>query len=172
MTCGTSTVHTTRKVNACHRGFPVTLAGCLLVGGCSAHAPSSVAPPSAFEAAAATRTLPLRLGFYVTVDVPCSEASNATLGLLHVRGLNDSRNECVFESMQGLGPDRYRIVERCTEIVSGESSSDTVVWEVLSPDSFRRTFETGWQSEMCHCEQSTLPEWWRDIDLDEAVDRG
>lgn len=135
---------------------------CLLIGGCDESGPSSVAEPA--------QALPLKRGFYVSSDTACDQASNATLGLLHSQGMNGARVECVFEIVEAAGIDRYRIVEHCTEIGSSEQFQVTSVWEILSPTSFRRE-DSGWQSEMRYCEQSLLPEGWREIDLEAAIVR-
>ncbi|MCQ3934796.1 hypothetical protein FBQ88_08265 [Gammaproteobacteria bacterium PRO2] len=145
----------------------VGIAG-MVLGACG----QSAAPPAAEGVAQVTgvpaspHELPLRRGFYVSSDTACEQASNATLGLLHARGLNGSRTDCVFESAEMLGKARYRIVEQCTVIGSGERLRTSVIWEVLTPESFQRTEESGWQSRMRYCEQQALPEDWREIDLE------
>lgn len=131
-----------------------------------------VAPPAAQSVVhttgvpVSTQDLPLRRGFYVSGDTACEQASNATLGLLHARGLNGARTECVFESVESMGATRYRIVEQCVVIGSGERLRTSVLWELLTPESFQRTEESGWQSQMRYCEQQALPEGWREIDLE------
>jgi hypothetical protein len=133
---------------------------CLAMGGCGADDRSNPA-----------LDVPLRRGFYVSSDTACGQASNATLLLLHAEGLNGSRADCRFEAMESLGTDRYRIVEECTEIGTNARFRTTAIWEILTPESFRRTEESGWQSEMRYCEQEALPELWREIDLGAAIRR-
>ncbi len=67
--------------------------------------------------------------------------------------------------------DRYRVVEQCTEIGSGDMFRISSMWEILTPQSFRRTNDAGWQSSMRYCEQAMLPELWRGIDLESAIVR-
>jgi len=140
----------------------------IVLGACG----RSAAPPAAEDVVQVTgvpappQVLPLRRGFYVSSDTACEQASNATLGLLHARGLNGSRTDCVFESVESLGKARYRIVEQCAAIGSGERLRMSVIWEILTPESFQRTEESGWQSRMRYCEQQALPEDWREIDLE------
>jgi hypothetical protein len=115
--------------------------------------------------------LPLRRGFYVSSDTACERASNATLGLFDMRGLNGAREHCAFVSVESVGMDRYRVVEQCTEIGSGDMFRISSMWEILTPQSFRRTNDAGWQSSMRYCEQAMLPELWRGIDLESAIVR-
>jgi hypothetical protein len=113
-------------------------------------------------------SLPLQRGFYVADDVPCGEASNATLARLHRDGLNSAHEECVFVEGESLGRNVYRITEQCVEVGSGNLSRHAAQWELTSADGFRRTLDSGWTVQMRRCDQQALPDGWRDIDLDEA----
>lgn len=142
-----------------HRESAICLTlGLALLAGCRAG-------PSATTAAA----LPLQRGYYVASDVACADASNATLALLHRHGLNASREACTFAGIEPLGPDRYRIIEQCSQIGIGEESRWTVHWQLLSHESFLRTLDTGWTSQMRYCPQQALPEPWRDTDITDAT---
>lgn len=143
----------------------------MMITACSS---SNHSNPTPFETPTAvlqpaTLDVPLRRGFYVSSDTACEQASNATLGLLHARGLNSARNDCVFISVQPAGNRRYRIVERCGEIGSEEAFFTTSLWEILSYESFRRDTETGRTSEMRYCKQGALPVPWQGIDLRSAI---
>jgi hypothetical protein len=143
------------------------------LGGCHAgHDSSQLSGPSSNSSAVADlRDLRLEPGFYVASDVDCDKASNATLALLHRHGLNSSREDCAFAKVEGLGENRYRITEQCMAIGTGEVSQYVAQWEVLSSQGFRRTLDSGWVAQMRHCDQQALPEGWRDIDLDAAIER-
>lgn len=111
--------------------------------------------------------LPLPLGFYVSSDTPCGEASNATLVLLHREGLNGAREFCHFATLERTGTTTFRATESCSALGTGEEWSITVEWEILGPTAFRRRSEEGWVSEFRFCEQPSLPEPWRDNDISE-----
>lgn len=113
--------------------------------------------------------LPLRRGFYVTSDTACGEASNATLALLHREGLNFARADCVFTAVTPLGDARYRVTEQCAEIGTGERYASSTDWQVLAPDSFAVGFGDSSPRTYRWCDQATLPEGWRDIDLAAAI---
>ncbi|MBW7930800.1 MAG: hypothetical protein H3C57_05785 [Gammaproteobacteria bacterium] len=107
----------------------------------------------------------------MATDTACGQASNATLALLHVRGLDGARADCSFETVEALSGGRYRVVEQCAEIGTDEVFRTAGVWEILTPESFRRTADSGWQSAMRYCAQASLPEGWREIDLEAAIHR-
>lgn len=133
--------------------------------GCAGEGPTQPGAASGSATADAVTALPLPLGFYVSSDTPCGEASNATLALLHRDGLNGAREFCRFAALDPTGPSTFRAVESCSSIVSGEEWSVTVDWEILGPASFRRKSAEGWVSEFRFCEQPSLPEPWRDNDI-------
>ena len=141
----------------CCRPLPGALLLAALAAGCVGD------PPSA--ASGASAALPLPLGFYVSTDTPCGEASNATLARLHADGLNGARDFCRFASLGRTGPSTFRAVESCTSIGAAEAWSIVVDWEILGPTAFRRTSEEGWVSEFRFCDQPSLPEPWRDNDI-------
>lgn len=115
--------------------------------------------------------LPLRRGFYVSSDIACGDASNATLALLHATGLNSAREACSFDTVVPLGGARYRTTEHCAVIGTSDVIGYEADWEVLSDRGFRRTLASGAVIGMRWCEQSSLPEAWRMIDLDAAINR-
>lgn len=151
-------------------GLPRELWLCLAVAGCSVGVGGPLATPAAsLEGPLRAADLKLQRGFYVASDTACGQASNATLALLHREGLNAAREDCVFGEVKRLGDGRYRVTEQCSEIGTGESARYVVEWQMLSTWSFRRRLENGTVVEMRWCEQSTLPEAWRDIDLDDGL---
>lgn len=149
-----------------------SLALLVMLAGCrpDSHLARSTDSASAPLSESAT-DLPLQRGFYVASDTVCSEASNATLGLLHRQGLNSAREDCTFAEIVALDEERYRITEQCAEIGTGEASRYVVEWQVLSHQSFRRRLDSGWTSQMRYCDQATLPDTWHGIDLEAAIDR-
>lgn len=153
------------------------MCGLLAVAACSDPAEPHPVPGSE---SAATRQpedderavdLPLRRGFYVSSDTDCGEASNATLALLHATGLNSAREDCSFDAIVPLGGGRYRTTDHCAVIGTGDVIGYGADWEVLSDRDFRRTLASGEVTRMRWCEQSSLPEAWRMIDLDAAINR-
>lgn len=153
------------------------MCGLLAVAACSDPAEPHPVPGSE---SAATRQpegdelavdLPLRRGFYVSSDTDCCEASNATLALLHATGLNSAREDCSFDAIVSLGGGRYRTIDHCAVIGTGDVIGHGADWEVLSDLDFRRTLASGEVIRMRWCEQSSLPEAWRMIDLDASRSR-
>lgn len=117
--------------------------------------------------------LPLRLGFYVSSDVSCAQASNATLQLLHRDGINTSRTPCDFSRIEKIADNRYRVTESCTEIGGwgdGEqnASTNTAIYEILNETRFKVVGDS-WESTMQYCAQSSLPEPWRDNDISDIT---
>ncbi|GEM_PF-793007 len=141
----------------------------------SAGSPSaSTAPASAADAPGAPATLPLALGFYVTADISCADASNATLQLLRRDGVNTSRVPCDFEAIERIADNRYRVMQTCVE--GGEAWGTpeeeikyTYNWEILSNTRYKTVGEDGWETTMKHCPQSSLPDPWRDNDISDIV---
>lgn len=133
-------------------------------------ATASASPSPSGERAAG---LPLRLGFYVSSDVSCSQASNATLQLLRREGINTSRTPCDFSRIEKAGDNRYRVTETCTELGGwgdGEQhvSTNTAIYEILSETRFK-VMGDSWESTMQYCPQSSLPEPWRDNDISDII---
>ncbi len=120
---------------------------------------------------ASVATLPLRLGFYVSSDTPCGEASNATLLLMRRDGINGARDSCEFTSIEKTGPDRYRVAEHCSELFGAQdgNSAETVEWQILSDTSFRSESESGWERNFRYCDQASLPDDWRNNDISDLI---
>jgi hypothetical protein len=117
--------------------------------------------------------LPLRRGFYVMSDTACGNASNATLLLIRRAGVNGAHAACDFESIEQTGPTSYRAAITCRYIQGGEPEASTNVYEI--PDSAQFTYGTedsDYRSHYRYCEQSSLPEPWRDNDVSDLVDEG
>lgn len=117
--------------------------------------------------------LPLQRGFYVMSDTPCSNASNATLLLVHRAGMKGARDACDFETIEQTGPTSYRAVMTCRNIQGRGAEPSTNVYEI--PDATQFTYGTqdsDYRSHFRYCEQSSLPDPWRDNDISDLVGEG
>ena len=114
--------------------------------------------------------LPLKRGFYVASDTPCEQASNATLLLLRRDGIGGARDSCDFTQIERVGDTTYRVTERCGDLMNPDDSETYVVtWEIPDDTSFSTVREDGWSSGARHCEQSRLPDPWRDNDISDVT---
>jgi hypothetical protein len=146
--------------------FSIVAAACAL-SSCSGEARER----SDAGAAGAVTGLPLRHGFYVADDVACSQASGASLLLVLRDGVTGSRDFCTFGAIERTGSTRYRVSEECasTEPVSGGTQAQLVTWEIPDSVSFTSRSDAGWRRAARYCEQSVLPEPWRDNDLSAVI---
>jgi hypothetical protein len=133
-------------------------------------AAASISAAASESAPVTANDINLQRGFYVSSDVDCGDASNATLTLLRRDAIGGSREICEFADITRTGADAFRINELCSYIDGSEPESAVVDWEILSPLSFRRSSEFGWASEYRYCEQSRLPANWHGIDLTDLLD--
>lgn len=124
------------------------------------------------DAATTQATLPLKRGFYVASDTACNAASNATLLLYRGDGFNGARDSCEFQSIEQTGSDTYRVTERCQSFQASIDSATTEVVDWTLPDdaSFTSASERGWERNFRHCEQSSLPDPWRENDISDLID--
>ncbi|MGH8085095.1 MAG: hypothetical protein ACREPV_07445 [Lysobacter sp.] len=153
---------------------PIPTACCLvLLAACGSQSPAAAeAGQDAGPASATTATvdrLPLKPGYFVAADVPCGEASNATVMLHDGDGINSSREACHFTRIEQTGPNTYTAAETCTVIGgmggSGPEPSE-VDYTIESPTAFsadNRTYD--WQYAARHCPQTALPEPWRSNEI-------
>lgn len=109
--------------------------------------------------------LPLETGFYVDAGTACGNASNATLSLVHARGINSARTSCDFAEIRQRDATTYETVERCSEITGGAPFDTRVVYTVPEPRRYLFTNEHGWSGEARFCAQTELPDPWREIEL-------
>ncbi len=132
-------------------------------------APATKAAVQARSSAAAVARLPLRLGYYVASDTPCSEASNATVSLLRRGGIGGSRDFCEFRQVERIAPRTYRVTQACKDFQDEGPPRDGVVIYTLSGHvRFTSRNEHGWEYSARHCAQSTMPAAWRLNDLRES----
>lgn len=113
--------------------------------------------------------LPLKRGFYVASDTPCEQASNATLLLLRRDGIGGARDFCEFRQIEAVDAAIYRVTEACADLQGGDAVVSLSTYRVASPTDFTARSEQGWESSARYCEQSSLPEPWRDNDVDDLI---
>ena len=147
---------------------------CLLLTGllpaCGSQAASSSAEPGAAIAETVVEALPLQPGFFVSTDVACANASNATLLLHYPGGADGARENCSFNRIVRTGEGRYRVTQVCTDIQSGHSESSTADFDIKSPTAYSAVNTTyDWSHSARHCPQSQLPEPWRSNDISDVV---
>lgn len=166
----------------CANNFSRIGLACLLVGACGAcdavmdEPGAAQASPVAGEAQLVAR-LPLRPGYYVAADVPCGEASNATL---HLRrrdgdsygGFTTPPYSCMFTTIEQTGPSSYRAAEECGSDHGGQGEPETsvVAYEILSDTSYSAVNDDGWEGSARRCPRQQLPGYWRDLGLGDYVD--
>ncbi len=124
------------------------------------------------DAAGATVTdLPLKRGFYVSSDTACGEASHATLLLKRRGGISGARDSCEFTSIVKTGPESYRVTEMCGDLFGAQdgSSTEVIEWKVPDDVSFKSKSEAGSERSFRYCDQSSLPEDWRDADISDVI---
>ena len=140
-------------------------------GGESRAVAAPEAPPRADAAGERVAELPLKRGFYVASDTACEQASNATLLLLRRDGTGGARDSCDFTQIERVGPKTYRVTERCTDLMdrSGDAQTLVITWEIPDDASFSRQSDDGEPRAARHCEQSRLPDPWRDSDISDIT---
>jgi hypothetical protein len=158
-----------------HKMITIAALGVLL-GACGQNetpgsgATADAAPPTA-QAGERLSELPLNRGFYVASDVPCEQASNATLLLLRRDGIGGARDSCDFTQIDRVGPNTFQVTERCADTMDPSGGETQVVrWEVQDDSSFSSESENGWRRSARHCEQSRLPDPWRDNDISDVTE--
>ena len=124
--------------------------------------------------AAAPVTLPLQRGFYVASDTACGAASNATLLLFRGDGFSGSHDSCDFKTIERTGPQTYRVTEHCDDFQAGPDSATTQLVDYRLPDDTRFISKSndGWERDFRYCQQSSLPQDWRDADISELTGTG
>lgn len=127
----------------------------------AARAGSAASSPTASRV-----TLPLRRGYYVASDTPCSKASNATVMLLQRDGMASARDFCEFRKIEHMAPDTYRVTQACSAFQDSAHAEVSVVSYVLSGNAgFTSKSDGGWEYSARHCPQSSMPLEWRRNDI-------
>lgn len=117
----------------------------------------------------AVAELPLKRGYYVASDTPCSEASNATLMLMQRDGIGGARDFCGFLRIEQIDTSAYRVVEECVDFQGSDAATGIAVYQINSANNFTVTNEQGWRSSARYCEQSSLPSPWHDEDISDLL---
>ena len=131
--------------------------------------PTAEPASPASAAAIVVAALPLRPGYYVAVDVPCGQASNATVSLLRAEGIGGSRDFCEFSRIEKVGPRTYRVTQACREFQGGDVPHVGTVTYTLSGDwGFVSRSESGWEHRARHCVPSSMPAEWQRNDMRQA----
>jgi len=112
-------------------------------------------------------SLPLKRGFYVDNDTPCGEASNASMLLVLRRGIISGAKElCELRRIERVGTASYRVTQACKDLASrGRAQTVWVTLEIANDSSFMSK-EVG---NKRYCEQSSLPDPWRDNDIADLI---
>jgi hypothetical protein len=114
--------------------------------------------------------LPLKRGFYVMDDTACGDASAATLLLVLPGGMNGARDACDFTAIEQTGPTSYRAAVVCNAVQGGAAEQSIYLYDI--PDNTRFSYGTedsNYRSHFRHCEQSRLPDPWRDNDISDLL---
>ena len=137
----------------------------------AAEAASAPAPDAATEAKVALiAALPLKRGYYVATDTPCSQASNATVMLLRREGVGGSRDFCEFKKIEKTGANTYRVTEACADLQDAASPETSVTTYTLTGDTaFTSKSEHGWERSARYCAQSTMPPDFRSNDISDVT---
>ncbi len=106
--------------------------------------------------------VPLKPGYYVTVDTPCGKASNATLSLFTGKSFGVNCKDAVTQ----IDKQNFRIAETCI-YHEEECTHDTAIYQILSDHEYVVKDESGQfkDSRNRFCEQSQLPYPWSTNDL-------
>jgi len=117
--------------------------------------------------------LPLERGFYVMSDTACGQASNASLLLIRGSGMNGARDACDFTSIAQTAPTSYRAVMTCRDTQGRDTEVLTNIYQIPASTRFSYgTEDSDYRAEYRYCEQSSLPDPWRDIDLSDLIGEG
>ncbi len=113
--------------------------------------------------------MPLRHGYYVDSDTPCSKASNATVSLLGRDGIAGARDFCTFEKIEQTGLRTYRVTQSCKVFQdTAPPQVSVVIYTLVDESRFASRSEKGWEYSARHCSQSSMPQQWRRNDIRDA----
>lgn len=154
----------------------ITRAGCILFTGTALLLTTACGQtgPAGGEAAnaASISELPLKRGFYVASDTACGQASNATLLLVRRRGVSGARGMCDIRAIEQTGPHHYRATEACGGF-PGEPAGEpgVILYEIPDATTFGyRAEDSDHETRYRYCEQSGLPDPWRDNDISDLLE--
>lgn len=132
-------------------------------------AASSLAPLKSQDGAPVS-VLPLRRGYYVATDTPCSQASNATVMLLRREGIGGARDFCEFRRIEKTGPHTYRVTEACGDLQDAAAPEISITTYTLTGETaFSSRSELGWERSARYCAQSAMPPDFRANDISDVI---
>lgn len=116
---------------------------------------------------------PLRRGYYVSVDVPCAGASNATLNLFDGAKLGGAHQEVLKTAVKRKADGSYQVTEEWLDLQGGERAKPqrrSFNLQVFGTTEFViRGKPRDYRAR--YCPQSELPYPWATIDLrDRGID--
>ena len=112
------------------------------------------------EAATASHPLPLHDGFYLDVDVPCSEAYTAAMLQIMGDRFESGNNLCTIKSVSHEGRS-FTVTHECQETSTGAKSAGTLTMDI--PDNHTVVF--GPEDDPMkyrYCPISSLPASFKD----------
>jgi len=116
------------------------------------------------------KMLPLKRGYYVASDTPCSEASNATVSLLRRNGIGGARDFCEFKKIEQTGKNTYRVTQACGDFQDETAAADVTATYTLTGDTrFTSKSPDGWEQNARYCAQSSMPPDWRANDISDVT---
>lgn len=135
-----------------------------------AAAPAAPEAVPAKAQAATIAALPLKRGYYVESDTPCSQAANATTTLLHRNGIGGARDFCEFRKIEQTGPNTYRVTEACGDLQdNAPPETSTSIYTLKGDTAFTAKSEHGWERSARYCAQSSMPPDWRANDISDVT---
>ncbi len=119
-----------------------------------------------FSSGARADILPIRRGYYVLEEVPCGQASNATLRLYDGVSFGQAHMECKAPSSKHLASGPFQITSQCrdTEGRGGPWKKLISTYKILGETKFVALSEPT-QGTFRYCRQSDLPSPWDLNDL-------
>ncbi len=133
---------------------------------------AATAAPRPQPANDASEILPLKHGFFVAIDTPCAQASNATLNLVRRNAISTARTLCEFSNIEKTGPTRYRVTEHCADIPrppEEKPAAEIVTYDIADDETFVVRRSGGSEYRARYCLQSLLPQPWRSNDIRDLI---
>ena len=112
------------------------------------------------------KELPLKRGYYVSSDTPCSEASNATLSSVTRTGISYAQAECTISAINQTAPTRFDVTDTCVEIASGSSlGENTTTYDIPDDRTYVFIADGAPSGGSRYCAQEDLPDPWAHNDV-------
>lgn len=112
------------------------------------------------------KELPLKRGYYVSSDTPCSQASNATLSAVTRTGISYAQAECTTSAISQMAPTRFEVTDTCVEIATGTSlGENTTTYDIPDPQTYVFIADGAPAGGARYCAQADLPDPWAHNDV-------